>query len=149
MAKKVDLDILQSVLRRNEVDVRKIAEIMEDVNRIIQEEAEAPKEPPVKKQFVFLLSDPNGVVKEDMTGWVLQIPEDMPPPLTLEKLSEAAQAYNRTPKGRRLPLETVGEVCESVPPKISKECDVWVKTKEAVWVLRTDNKLMKLPEKEV
>lgn len=146
MPKKVDLDVLQSILRRNQLEMRQIAEIMEDVNRVLQEEAEQPKEPPVKKQFVMLLSDPENKLAEDMTGWVFQLPEDTPPPSVLEKLAEANQAYSQTPKGRRMPPETVGEACEALPPKICRESQLWIKTREPVWVVRTNNKLPKLAD---
>ena len=46
-----------------------------------------------------------------------------------------------TPKGRRMPLKTVAEACEFGSAKIFKEHKVWVKTKEPVLIVRTNNKI--------
>ena len=77
MATKVDLELLKMVLQRNSVDVRKIAQILEDINQEqLAAEEEKEKEPPVKKQYVVVLSDPEGDLEgKEYTGWVVQIPE--------------------------------------------------------------------------
>lgn len=138
---KVDIDILKRVLQQNKIDVRTVARIMEEINQeqdAVSEDNE--KEPPVKKQYVTILSDPEGVLEgKEFTGWIVQIPEDESVYTATEKLIRAGYEYNVTKKGRRLPVEQIGEVCEHVPAKILKEQKVWVKTKEAVFILRTDN----------
>ena len=53
----------------------------------------------------------------------------------------AAYEFNTTKKGRLLPVKTIGEAMENVPAKHFKEAQVWVKTKEPVLLLKTDNKL--------
>ncbi len=145
---KIDTETLKLILQRNNVDVRRIAEIMQDVNQELEIEA-AEREnrpPPVKKQFVMLVSDPDELLKgRDLTGWVVQIPEDDSPYTATDKLIAAAYAYNTTPKGQRLPLTSIGETCEVVPARTTKEQQVWVKTKEPVLVVRTDN-LVPKPE---
>ncbi|MDR2863752.1 MAG: hypothetical protein LBV54_07785 [Puniceicoccales bacterium] len=140
---KVDIEILKVVLKRNEIDVRTISRIIEDLNQE-QEAAEedGEKEAPVKKQFVTILSDPEGTLEgKEYTGWVVQIPEEESVYTATEKLIRAGYDYNTTKKGRRLPVEQIGEVCEHVPTKILKEQKIWVKTKEAIFILRTDNKI--------
>lgn len=140
---KVDIDIVKMVLTRNEVDVRKVAQIIEDiqveVNAQIDDE---DKPPPVKKQFVMMVSDPQGHLEgKDLTGWVLQIPEEDSPYTAEERLCRGAYDYNATKKGSRNPVKTIGEACEYVTTRFFKEHNVWVKNKEPVLVVRTTNKI--------
>lgn len=141
--KKVGLEIVKQVLTRSKLDDRKASEILEELQRMVAAETEE-KAPRVKKEHVVVVSDPNGVIKGvDITGWVLQIPEGESPALVLEKVFRAAYDFNNTPKGRRLPVGTVGEAFESVAAKFFKEQGLWVKTKEPVLVVRTDNRIPK------
>ena len=140
---KVDLDLVKHILTRNEIDIRQVNAIIEDIQqeiKIMQEEN--PPAPRVTKQFAILVSDPEGILpKADLTGWVLQLPEE-DAPMTLEgQIHKAAYDFNQTPKGRRMPVQTIGEACEAVPASIFKEHQVWVKTKEPVFVLRTSNSI--------
>jgi hypothetical protein len=138
---KVDLNTLKVVLQRNELDVRTIARILEDLqNEMKDEEDEKEKEPAQKKQYVPIISDPNGDLEgKTFTGWVVQIPEEEPPALTLEKIYMAAHEFNTSKKGRKMPIQTVAEAFEVTPPKVAKEVLLWIKTKEPVEFLRTDN----------
>ncbi|MFA5257014.1 MAG: hypothetical protein WC360_02590 [Opitutales bacterium] len=139
---KVDLELVKMILQRNELDIRLVSQIIEDINSEVESALEEEKPPPVKKQFVFMVSDPNGALEgKDMVGWVLQIPEDDSPYAAEERLVRSAYEYNITPKGRRLPVKTIAEVCENVSGRITKEQGVWIKTKEPVYVLRTGGKV--------
>ncbi len=141
---KIDVDTLKFILQRNEPDIRKVAGIMQDVELELkaQEEEKANRPPPVKKQFTVLLSDPDGsLAARDITGWVLQIPEDESPATTAERLIRAAYEFNTTPKGRRMPVKTIGEACEVVTAKLLKEQQVWVKTKTPVLALAVNNEI--------
>jgi len=145
---KVDVDILKKLLERNDIEARKRNQVLQDIKHLLEQEAleKEMKPPAVKKEFVILLSDPRGHLKgQDVSGWVLQIPEGENAGLALDKLTTAAYEHNASPKGRKFPVETIGEACESVSPKILAEQNVWVKTKIPVLVLRTDNKLPKAP----
>lgn len=140
---KVDLDLVKFILQRNEIDVRKVNSIIEDIEqemKVIKEEN--PPVPRVPKQFSILISDPeNRIPDTDFTGWVLQLPEEQSPALLQDKIRQAAYDYNQTPRGRRLPVSSIGEACEAVPSRLFKEHEVWLKTKEPVLVLKTDNTL--------
>lgn len=139
---KVDLELVKMVLQRNNLDVRQVAQIIEDINVETAATVDEEKPPPVKKQFIFLVSDPNGDLEgKDFAGWVVQLPEEDSPYVTTERLLRAAVEFNQTRKGRRLPVKTVAEVCEHVPVRILKEQNVWVRTKEPVLMVRTDNSL--------
>lgn len=121
--------------------VRKFIEELNEENERSKQDDE--KEPSVRKQYVFVLSDPHGAFKgdTDYVGWVVQIPEDENPATALEKLHAGAYDFNRSSKGRRYPVKTVAEACEFGSAKLFKEQKVWVKTKEPVLVVRTDNKI--------
>ncbi len=143
MAKKVDLDLVKAILQRNDMDVRLVSQILEEINvELAAMEEEKEKVPAVKKQYVFVLSDPKGELEgKDFTGWVAQIPEEDSPFVAEERLFRSAYEYNVTPKGRRMPVKTVAEVCEFVSPRVMKEQNLWVRTREPVYVLRTSGKI--------
>ncbi len=142
---KVDIELVRMVLQKAEIDASKIAQILDDIKFESKESAkEEGKEPPVKKQFVVILSDPYGKVADtgfEYTGWVVQIPEDENPASALERLHRGAYDFNATPKGRRMPLKTVAEACEFGSAKINKEHKVWIKTKEPVLIMTTSGKI--------
>ncbi|MCD8483374.1 MAG: hypothetical protein LR015_12370 [Verrucomicrobia bacterium] len=140
---KVDLDLVKFILQRNEIDTRTVARVLDEIQTELQmQQAEEPPAPKVKKQFVFMLSDPTGDLEgKDYTGWVLQIPEEDSPLAAEERLFRSAYEFNITPKGRRMPVKTIAETCEVVSTRITKEQNIWIKTKEPVLVVRTSNKI--------
>lgn len=141
--KKVDLELVKMVLQRqDDMDIRRVSAIIEDINNEASAGDEEEKAPAVKKQFVIMVSDPHGELEgKDFVGWVLQIPEEESPATTEDRLVRSAYDFNTTPKGRRLPVKTIPEVCEYVPARITKEMGVWIRTKEPVLVLRTGGKV--------
>jgi hypothetical protein len=141
---KIDVETLKFILQRNETDIRKINEIMQDIEMEIkaEEEERANRPPPVKKQFSIVIADNDGLLEDkDLTGWVVQIPEDDSVTVAPERIIRAAYEYNTTPKGRRMPVQTIGEACEAVTAKFFKEQNVWVKTKVPVLAVATPNKI--------
>lgn len=140
---KVDVDLVKYVLQRSELDVRQVNAIIEDIERELKvQQEEKVQEPREKKQFTMLISDPEGQLpKGEFTGWVAQIPEDDSPATTADRIIQAAYDFNQTPKGRRMPVQSIGEACEIVPAKILKEYKVWIKTKQPVWIVPTDNNI--------
>lgn len=141
---KIDVETLKFILQRNEPDVRKVNEIMQEVEMELkaEEEEKANRPPPVKKQFSIIISDPEDELKDkDLTGWVVQIPEEDGVTVAAERIISAAYEFNTTPKGRRMPVETIGEACEAIPAKLFKEQNVWVKTKVPVLAITCPNKI--------
>jgi hypothetical protein len=141
---KIDIETLKFILQRNETDIRKVNEIMQDIDLELkaEEEERANRPPPVKKQFSIVLADNDGVLEgKDLTGWVVQIPEEDSVTVAPERITRAAYEYNTTPKGRRMPVETIGEACEAVTAKFFKEQNIWVKTKVPVLAVATRNKI--------
>lgn len=141
---KIEINQVAEILKRNKADPALLRAVVQELNLLAQAAAEEEKPPAVKKQFVILVSDPEGrFPKEDFAGWVLQIPEEESPVTTPERIFRAVYEYNASKKGRLLPAKTVGEAIENVPAKHFKETEVWVKTKTPVLVLTTDNEIPK------
>lgn len=143
MPKKIELAKVADALKRHSVQPELARGVIEDLNRISA--AEGPDDeaaPRQKKQFVFVLSDPEGRLGNfDFAGWVMQLPEEESAALVLERVHTAAHAFNSTRKGRKLGAKTLGEALEAMPSKLLKEQSVWLKTKSPILVVRSDNKI--------
>jgi hypothetical protein len=142
---KIEVNQVADILKKHKIDPSLLREIVEEMNEVTQPEADEDIKPPAaKKQFVVLLSDPQGkLAKADLVGWVVQIPEDASPHSTTERIFKGAYDFNASKKGRLLPVKSVGESLESVSAKFFKEAELWVKTKLPVAVMVTDNVLPK------
>ena len=135
---KVSLDLVKDVLQRNGIDARKLAEVLNEIKA--QAEADAvEREKPVKKHHVVLVSTPEGGLPEDLVGWVVQVPEEDNPTEAAERIVATANRFNASPRGKKLPLTSFGDACQSLPTKQLKENQVWVKTREPVRVLPVGN----------
>jgi hypothetical protein len=142
---KIDVNKVAEILKKNHIDPAVLRRVVEEMNLAVQPDpGEGDQTPPVKKQYVILISDPNGKMpKTDLVGWVLQIPENESPASVEERLLKGTYDYNASKKGRLYPAKTVGDAVENVPAKFFKEVELWVKTKEPVIVLKTDNEIPK------
>jgi hypothetical protein len=142
---KIDVNKVAEILKKNHIDPAVLRRVVEEMNLAVQPDpGEGDAAPPVKKQFIILVSDPNEKMpRGDLTGWVLQIPENESPASVEERLLKGAYDYNASKKGRLYPAKTVGDAIESVPGKFFREVELWVKTKTPVLVLRTDNEIPK------
>jgi len=142
---KIDVSKVAEILKKNHVEPAVIRRVVEEMNLAVQPdpgESEGP--PPVKKQNIILVSDPEGrMPKGDFAGWVLQIPESESPATIRDRIFRGAYDYNASKKGRLYPAKTVGEALENVPGKFFRESELWVKTKTPVLVLKTDNEIPK------
>ena len=140
---KIDVSKVAEILQRNHIEPAVLRRILEEINHVVQPDpAEENKPPPVKKQWVILISDPeHRLPQNDFAGWVVQIPENESPVTTQERIFRGAYDFNTTKRGRLLPVKTVGEALENVPAKHFKEAELWVRTKTPVIMLRTDNRI--------
>ena len=140
---KVSTDLVSEVIKRHVTEPKLLSDILHDIQAEIKAaESDEEKPPPVKKQFVILVSDPNGIIGDnDLVGWVTQIPE-MDSPLTVEeRICRAAYDFNASPRGRKIPVTSIGEACEAVPAKHFKEAGVAIKNKTPVSVIVTNNQI--------
>ena len=142
---KIEVNKVAEILKKNDISPAVLRRIIEEMNLAVQPDpGEADKPPAVKKQFVILVSDPDGKLpKHDFVGWVLQIPENESVATTLDRVFRSSYDFNTTKKGRLLPVKTVGEALENVPAKFFREADVWVKSKTPVLLVKTDNEIPK------
>ena len=140
---KIDVSNVAEILQKNHIEPAVLRRILEEINHVVQPDpAEENKPPPVKKQWVILLSDPeHRLPKDDFVGWVVQIPESESPVTTQDRVFRGAYDFNTTKRGRLLPAKTVGEALENVPARHFKEAELWVRTKTPVIMLRTDNRI--------
>lgn len=142
---KIDVSRVAEILKKNHVDPTLLRKVVEEMNLSVQPDGgDSEKPPSLKKQFVFVVSDPDDVMpKRDLVGWVLQIGETESPATTLDRICRGAYDHNATKKGRLMPVKTIGEAIESVPSKFFKEADLWVKTKTPILVVKTNNEIPK------
>lgn len=142
---KIEVNKVAEILKKNEISPSVLRRVIEEMNLAAQPETGDDEKPPaVKKQFVILVSDPEGKMpKHDFVGWVLQIPENESVATTQERIFRGSYDFNASKKGRLLPVKTVGEALENVAAKYFKEADLWVKTKTPVLLLKTDNEIPK------
>ncbi len=142
---KIEVSEVAAILKKHKIDPSLLREIVEAMNEAAQPAADDDIKPPApKKQFVVLLSDPEGKLpKKDLTGWVVQIPENASPYTTTDRIFKGAYDFNASKKGRLLPVKSIGEALESGSAKYFKESELWVKTKMPVAVVVTDNVLPK------
>lgn len=140
---KIEINKVAEIIKHNDVEPEKLRRIIEEMNLAVQPDGDE-KPPAVKKQFVVLVSDPDGrMPKHDFVAWVIQIPDNESVATTQDRLLRSSYDFNATKKGQLMPVKTIGEAIENVPARHFKEADVWIKTKTPVLVLRTDNEIPK------
>jgi len=154
----VQLDAVRKALEEVIKDKNTIAEVLDLLNEstvtsIETAEDLTPKDnassetgdkdgpPKVKQQYVILVSDPDKLIKKDLTGWVLQMPEDEDVREVVDGIKKAAYNYNASKKGQKYPVRNIGQAVNSVGNRFMKPYSIKVKTKEAVYVVTTDNVL--------
>ncbi len=137
---KVDIEIVQKILKDSGVDVRMAAEILNQIRDAVAEEAVA-REKPAKKQMLVLVSEPEEGLPKDLTGWVVQLLEDDDPREVADKIVDVAKAFNESPKGQRMPVESFGDAVQGIPSKLYRESDLWIKTREPVRVIPVKNSI--------
>jgi len=142
---KIDVSKVAEILKKNHIEPAMLRKVMEEMNLAVQpDDGNDEKPPAIKKQFVVLISDPDGKMpKNDFVAWALQIPENESAATTLDRVYRSCYDFNATKKGRLMPVKTVGEAIETVPAKVFKEADIWVKTKTPVLVIKTNNEIPK------
>ncbi len=137
---KVDIEIVQKILKESGVDVRMAAEILNQIRDAVAEEA-VEREKPAKKQMLVLVSEPEEGLPKDLTGWVVQLLEDDDPKEVADKIVDVAKAFNESPKGQRMPVESFGDAVQSISSTLYRERDLWIKPREPVRVIPVKNSI--------
>ena len=135
-------------LRQNGADKELIAKTVKDLQQAAKEEKDeraAEKGPKLKNAFSVLLNDPENILQgRSFSGWIVQMPEETPQALALDKARAAGHAFNASKKGRKHPVKNIGEVFEGVGRKYWKtETDTKTvpKTKVQILIQPTDGSL--------
>ncbi len=138
---KIQVSAVAELLKKHKLKPELLREIVEEMNLMTQPADGEEKPPAQKKQFVVLLSDPTGLMKDrdkhNLVGWV--VPEDASPFSTMDRVCKGAYDFNCSKRGRLLPVKSIGEALESA--KYFREAELWVKTKMPVAIVVTDNVL--------
>lgn len=134
--------VIEELIKAQEQPVEQVTEEAAADDSASAAEGEGDDVPKVKKQFVIVLSDPNKELTQfsnKLVGWVGQISAEADVNTYLPKLYDAAYEFNRSKKGRKYPIKTVGDAMDTVQAKLLKKQGISVKTKEPVLILISDN----------
>lgn len=154
MSKKLTPEAVEKAAKQIGIDDEHRRALLEMLADMTADSDEEEKAPPVKKQWCFVLADPTGRFTAEffestgigaLTGWVVQIPEDASPHTAPARLRDCAHHFNSTKRGRVMPVQTIGEACENVTAKITKEHGVWIKTKTPIFAIPAANELPETP----
>lgn len=140
---KINIEEVESVLLKKKVEQNKVSEIIKELNEIVEELKNDPKEKQ-KWEYVIVLHDKEGYLKDkEIAGWVVQQHENENADLVLSKLSSAAKGQNDSAKRKKSFITNMTELFESLKPKnLVKSKGVRIKTKELTRVVLTDGKLV-------
>lgn len=141
---KADLEIIEAVLRKHSIDTTDIDKIRADIVREV-EDNKTPREKAPKKDFVIILSDPNGSIPKDVefTGWVVQIDPTKGIKEVPDLIKKAVMSFNDTPKGQKMKLESIGDLFENATGKAFSENGLMRKHRDPAYVILTDNQVPK------
>lgn len=142
---KVDIENVELTLQERKVDPIKIKEILRDLEAAAEEEKEDRKAsagPKPKWEYVIVLSDPEGKLKDsELSGWVVQQQDGQDANLVLSKLADAAKVQNEGAKRKKSLINDMLGLFESLKPKWLKEKGLKIKTKHLTRVILSDGKL--------
>lgn len=147
MSTRITISQVAEILKSHrDISPATLRAVVEELNAATQpEDGDEPASPKQKTQYVTLISDPEGKLKSDLVGWVLQLPESDSPHSVIDRINAAAHDFNASKKGRLIPVRSVGEALESTSRKFFKNAGLKVCTKLPCFVARTDNRLSEPP----
>jgi len=142
---KIAIEEVESLLLEKKFDPAKVTEIVRELEKVaeeIKEDNKANAAPKQKWEYVIVLHDKEGFLKDkEIAGWVVQQEADADAGTVLSKLVDAAKTQNTSGKRKKRSVITnFVELFESLKAKFAKEKKLRVKTKELTRVLLTDGK---------
>ena len=141
---RIPIEEVEAKLLEKHFDPAKVAEIVKELEEVAEEiknDNQAAAGPKQKWEFVIVLNDKEGYLKDkEIAGWVVQQEAEADANLILGKLKDAAKAQNEVTKKKKNVMSTLVELFEGLKPKFAKEKKLRVKTKELTRVLITDGK---------
>jgi hypothetical protein len=143
---KVNVEEVESVLLQKKIPADKVQDIVNDLNKIVEElkeEREANKGKKVPWETTIVLLDKDGTLaNKELAGFVVQSEEGVDQGTLLAKISDAAKNQNETAKRKRNFITTLTQAFEWVKPKFLKEKKVKIRTKELSHVIVATDKLV-------
>jgi len=142
---KIAIEEVESLLLEKKFDPAKVTEIVRELEKVaeeIKEDNKANAAPKQKWEYVIVLHDKEGFLKDkEIAGWVVQQEADADAGTVLSKLVDAAKTQNTSGKRKKRSVITnFVELFESLKAKFAKEKKLRVKTKELTRVLLPDGK---------
>jgi len=141
---KIDKEIVESVLARyNNIGLETRKQIIYDIEQEINDNKTEP-EKRGKKEYVIIATNNSNDIEEVLNStplYIIQVEEGDDHTTIVERITTASAEYNNTTKGSKFPVKTVGEAMEQTKRKLLSEKGLWVKTKEPVIVVATNNEL--------
>jgi hypothetical protein len=141
MDKKIDIETLKAILRDHVEDSLQ-ANILRDINQILNEEAEekakeAEEKPPkvAKKTIVILTALPEGLEEKevsDMVGFITEIAEEDRTGDLKYKINDVMETYKVSRKAQKNPADGLGDLFEVAPTKLFKESGIFKKPRGPV-----------------
>jgi hypothetical protein len=134
---KITIEQVEATLLERKVEPVKIQEIIKDLTQAAEEEKEerANDGPKPKWEHVIVLNDPEGKIKDEVTGWVVQQRDGQDAGLILSKLTDAAKSQNESSKRKKSLIKSYLDLFDALKAKFTKEKGLRIKTKEPVRVL--------------
>lgn len=135
---KISLEQVEATLLERKIDQPTVSAILKDLIQAIEEEKEDitnEKGIPLKNEFLIVLNDPEGKIKDEFSGWVITQSEGMDSSLALSKLTDAVRNQNEVTKKKKNIIKSFSELFHGLKPKSLKEKGLKIKTKSAVRVI--------------
>lgn len=142
---KVNIEDVEQILLEKKVDQPKVSSIVKELEQMVQEEKEerqANAGPKLKWEYVIILHDKEGILKDkEIAGWVVQQKDGQDANLLLGKLTDAAKDQNEAAKRKKSRIENLEDLFDGLKSKFLKEKGVRIKTKDLTRVIIADGKL--------
>ena len=141
MSSKIDLSEVIAIINAQKLSPPDTQALIKEIKARAQtkEADKEPGEPKAKAQHVVVGN------ADGSFGWVIQMAESDAPHSVIDRVNNAAHAFNASKAGRLLPVTTVGEAFESVKRRFMKDAGLTVKTKLMVPIIMSTNKLSEAP----
>lgn len=134
---KIDIEEVEAKLLELKFDRNKVQEVVRELEAVAEEIKEDRKQnsaPKSKWEHIIVISDPEGKITDEFTGWVIQQPDGEDAGQVLSKLMDAANAQNETAKRKKNVLSTPADIFGGLKSKYLQK-KLRIKTKEPVRVL--------------
>ena len=142
---KISIEEVEAKLLELKIEPAKVNQIVRELEKVaeeLKEERKADAGPKQKWEYVMVLNDPEGKIKDDFTGWVVQCKDGQDTGLVIDKLRDAAVAQNEAAKRKKDRFTCIADIFDGVKSKFLKEKGLRIKTKIPVRIIAVNGKTM-------